>query len=134
MVDFKPQGFSTVSPYLIVSDASATIEFLELVLGGELLRKFPDEQGRLRHAEVRVGDVVIMLADSVPGWPPVAGYVHVYVENVDETFRLALAHGALSIQVPERKEDEDKRGGVRDPGGTTWWIATRIAELGERAV
>ena len=126
MVHFKPTGFSTVSPYLIVTDAAATIRFLESVLGGEFVRKFPDEQGRLRHAEVKVDDTVIMLADSAPGWPPVASYVHVYVENVDETYRLALASGAVSVQVPEKKEDEDKRGGVQDPGGTTWWIATRI--------
>jgi uncharacterized glyoxalase superfamily protein PhnB len=58
MVDFKPTGFRTVSPYLIVTDASATIQFLERVLG---------EQGRIRHAEVNVGDAVIMLADSAPG-------------------------------------------------------------------
>ena len=126
MVDFKPVGYSTVSPYLIVTDASATIQFLERVLGGELIRKFPDEQGRLRHAEVKVDAAVIMLADSVPGWPPVAGYVHVYVENVDKTYQLALANGAVSVQAPEKKEDEDKRGGVKDPGGTTWWIATRV--------
>jgi uncharacterized glyoxalase superfamily protein PhnB len=55
-----------------------------------------------------------------------SSYVHVYVPDVDATFRLALEAGAVSVQVPVKKDDEDKRGGVRDPGGTTWWIATKV--------
>ena len=126
MPQFKSPGYSTVSPYLITSDAAATIRFLERVLGGKLLRSFPDDEGRLRHAEVRIDDTVVMLADSAPGWPPVPAYVHVYVEDVDTTYSRALAEGAVSVQAPVQKGDEDKRGGVKDPGGTTWWIATRI--------
>ena len=126
MPQFKPVGYNTVSPYLITSDAAATIRFLERVLGGKLLRSFPDDQGRLMHAEVRVDDSTIMLADSAPEWPPVPAYAHVYVENVDATYERALAEGAESVQAPVQKEDEDKRGGIKDAGGTTWWIATRV--------
>jgi uncharacterized glyoxalase superfamily protein PhnB len=50
----------------------------------------------------------------------------VYVKDVDATYKRALAEGAVSVQVPEKKQDEDKRGGFRDSGGTTWWIATRV--------
>ena len=125
---FKPVGYSTVSPYLIVSDAAATIRFLERALGGTLVRSFPDDQGRLQHAEVRIDDTVIMLADSAPGWPPVAAYAHVYVADVDATYRRALTEGAESVQAPVQKGDEDKRGGVKDAGGTTWWIATRVGQ------
>lgn len=126
MESFKPAGYNTVSPYLIVADAAATIRFLERVLDGKLIRSFPDENGRLMHAEVRVDDTVVMLADSAPGWPPVPAYAHVYVRDVDATYTRALSEGASSVQVPEKKGDEDKRGGVQDPGGTTWWIATRV--------
>jgi PhnB protein len=126
MPNFKPAGYNTVSPYLITTDAAATIRFLERVLGGKLVRSFPDDQGRLMHAEVRIDDSVIMMADSAPGWPPVHAYAHVYVENVDATYGHALAEGAVSVQAPEQKGDEDKRGGVKDAGGTTWWIATRV--------
>jgi PhnB protein len=128
MPQFKPTGYSTVSPYLIVADAAATIRFLERVLGGQLLRSFPDDHGRLMHAEVRIDDTVVMLADSAPEWPPVAAFAHVYVKDVDDTYKLALAEGAISVQAPEKKQDEDKRGGVKDAGGTTWWIATRVEE------
>ncbi|HEX8831285.1 MAG TPA: VOC family protein [Longimicrobium sp.] len=122
----KPQGYTTVSPYLIVNGAGGTIEFLSRVFGGVELRRFADETGKIFHAEVRIDDTVLMIADGVEGWPPVQGHVHVYVADVDATYRLALDAGAESVQEPVQKEDEDKRGGVKDPGGTTWWIATRV--------
>jgi uncharacterized glyoxalase superfamily protein PhnB len=126
MPHYKPATYSTVSPYLIVADAAAAIAFLKNVFAAELLRSFPDESGRLMHAEVRIDDTVVMLADSAPDWPPVAAHVHVYVADVDETYRRALAAGARSVQAPVQKGDEDRRGGVQDAGGTTWWIATRV--------
>lgn len=126
MPTFKPNGYTTVSPYLIVANAGATIRFLENVFGAVLLRSFPDDQGRLMHAEVKIDDTVVMLADSAPDWPPVAAHVHVYTRDVDATYSRALAEGAVSVQSPEKKQDEDKRGGVKDTGGTTWWIASRV--------
>jgi uncharacterized glyoxalase superfamily protein PhnB len=125
-VPFQPQGYSTVSPYLIVDGATRTIDFLVRVFGAVELRRFPDATGRLMHAEVRIGDTVIMLADGGEGWPPVPAYAHIYVPNVDATYQLALEAGATSVQAPVQKDDEDKRGGVKDAGGTTWWIATRV--------
>jgi uncharacterized glyoxalase superfamily protein PhnB len=123
---YKPANYTAVSPYLIVSGASATIDFLTQALGATELRRFPDPSGRLMHAEVRIGDSVVMLADGAEGWPPVPSYVHVYVEDVDATYKRALAAGATSVQDPLKKQDEDKRGGVKDAGGTTWWIATKV--------
>ena len=58
----------------------------------------------------------------------IASNVHIYVRDVDATYKAALAARAISVQEPVRKEDEDKRGGVRDTGGTTWWVATRVIE------
>lgn len=124
---YKPAGYSTASPYLIVEGAAGTIDFLKRVFGAVELRRFADDAGKLVHAEVRVGHTVIMLADpSLPDWPPIAAYVHLYVVDVDATYREALAAGAVSVQAPVKKEDEDKRGGIKDAGGTTWWIATRV--------
>jgi uncharacterized glyoxalase superfamily protein PhnB len=122
----KPADYTTVSPYLIVAGASATIDFLTRVLGATELRRFPDPSGRVMHAEVRIDDTVVMLADGGEGWPPVPSYVHVYVKDVDATYKRALAAGATSVQEPVKKQDEDKRGGVKDAGGTTWWIATKV--------
>ena len=127
MSQHKPANYSTVSPYLIVGDADATIEFLKKVFDAIELRRFPDDSGKLMHAEVKIDDTVIMLADPAPpDWNPIAAYVHVYVSDVDATYRKALDAGAVSVQEPIKKEDEDKRGGVKDAGGTTWWIATKV--------
>ncbi len=123
---YKPDNYTTVSPYLIVDGASATIDFLVKVLGAVELRRFPDAHGRITHAEVRIDDTVVMIADSAEGWPPAPSHVHVYVRDVDATYRRALEAGATSVQEPVKKADEDKRGGVKDAGGTTWWIATKV--------
>jgi uncharacterized glyoxalase superfamily protein PhnB len=122
----KPEGYSTVSPYLIVDGASETIEFVVRVFDGVPLRRFADESGKLVHAEVRIDDTVVMVADGVEGWPPVPSHVHVYVADVDATYRRALEAGASSVQEPVQRDDPDKRGGVKDAGGTTWWIATKV--------
>lgn len=123
---YKPEGASSVSPYLIVDGADTTIGFLAKVFGAVELRRFQGPDGKLIHAEVRIDDTVVMLADAVPQWPAVPSHVHVYVPDVDATYRRALDVGAASVQEPVKKDDEDKRGGVRDAGGTTWWIATRV--------
>jgi uncharacterized glyoxalase superfamily protein PhnB len=128
MPDWKPQGYNDASPYLIVRDAAATMAFLQAVFDAEPLRVIKRVDGGLRHAEVRIGDSVVMFADAVEGWPAMAAYVHVYVADVDATYRRALAAGGKSVAEPVQKDDADKRGGVEDPGGTTWWIATQVGE------
>jgi PhnB protein len=124
---YKPNKYSTVSPYLVVDGAGATIEFLKRVFDAVELRRFPDDSGKLIHAEVRIDDTVIMLADPAPPeWPPVPAFVHVYVNDVDTTYRRALEAGAISVQEPVKKLYVYKRGGLKDAGGTTWWIATKV--------
>ncbi|MCE7031421.1 VOC family protein [Lysobacter sp. GX 14042] len=127
---FKPHGYNSVSPYLLVDGAQATVDFLRAVFDGEPLRVVPGEGGRLRHAEVRIDDSVVMLADAIEGWPAVHAHVHVYVADVDATHARALRAGATSVQAPVQKDDADKRGGVRDPGGTTWWVSQQLAATG----
>lgn len=126
MPDHKPEGYTTVSPYLIVDAASKAIDFLCDVFDAERVREFPDDSGRLVHAEVRIGDSILMIADSATSWPAQAAFVHVYVPDVDATYARALKHGAMSVQAPEKKGDEDKRGGVKCAAGITWWIATQV--------
>jgi uncharacterized glyoxalase superfamily protein PhnB len=124
--NFKPSNYNSVSPYLIVDGAAATIRFLEAVFGAVEIRRFAGSDGKLRHAEVRIDDSVLMLADGTDGWPPLPSYVHVYVADVDAAYARALAGGATSVQEPTKKDDADRRCGVRDAGGTTWWIATKV--------
>lgn len=123
---YKPENYSTVSPYLIVSGASDTIAFLERVFDAVEVRRFLNEAGKINHAEVRLDDTVIMLADAAANWPAIPANIHVYVPDVDAIYQRALEAGATSVQAPIKKDDADKRGGVKDSGGTTWWIATKV--------
>ncbi|MEO7043055.1 MAG: VOC family protein [Gemmatimonadaceae bacterium] len=118
---YKPAGYTSVAPYLTVNGAQATIDFLVAVFGADPLR-IQRRDDKIQHGEVRIDDTVVMLTDAVDGWPAVASNVHVYVKDVDATFTRAIAHGAISVQEPVKKDDADKRGGFRDNGGTTWWV------------
>lgn len=123
---YKPDTYTSVSPYLIVGGASETIAFLVDVFAARELRRFPDPSGKIMHSEIRIDDTILMIADGSEGWPPIPSHVHIYVPDVDATYKLALQKGATSVQKPSQKDDDDKRGGVKDAGGTTWWIATKV--------
>lgn len=123
---WKPEGYSTASPYLVVEGAQRVIDFLTQVFDAEPLRRYEMPDGSIMHAEVRIGDTVIMLGDAGGEWAPMPAMVHVYVPDVDATYQRALDAGAEPVLAPERHEDDpDRRGGVRGPAGTSWWIATQ---------
>jgi len=125
---WKPDGYTSVAPYLTVNGAMTTITFLEQVFDAERLRMIPGDNGSLAHGEVRIGDTVVMLTDGADGWPATPSHVHVYVEDVDATFARAMAAGAAMVKEPVQSGDVDKRGGFMDSGGTTWWVATQVGE------
>ena len=122
----KPEGYSSVSSYLVVDGARRVIDFLKKAFDATELRRYDMPDGSVMHAEVRIDDTVIMIGEAGGEWPAFPSWLHVYVEDVDATYRRALEAGGVSVQDPQRKEgDTDRRGGVKDPGGNTWWIATQ---------
>lgn len=129
-----PAGHHTVTPYLIVRDARALIEFVERAFAGEVVRRWDMPDGTVRHAEIQIGDSRIMLADAGEQWPPMPAMVHLYVDDVDAVHRRALAAGATSIQEPEDMPYGDRSGGVRDASGNLWWLATRVEDLTDEEI
>lgn len=129
-----PAGHHTVTPYLIVRDARALIEFVERAFAGEVVRRWDMPDGTVRHAEIQIGDSRIMLADAGEQWPPMPAMVHLYVDDVDAVHRRALAAGATSIQEPEDMPYGDRSGGVRDVCGNLWWLATRVEDLTDEEI
>lgn len=128
---WKPEGYTSLSPYLITRNAEAVIRFLEAVLGAERLRRFEMPDGSIMHAEVRIDDTVVMMGEAGDAWPAVPSHLHVYVPDVDRTYALALENGGDEVQAPAQREgDADRRGGVMDPGGNTWWFATQLEPEG----
>ena len=124
---WKPEGYSTLSPYLIVEGAERAIDFMKEVFQASELRRYDMPDGSIMHAEVRIDDTVVMIGEAGGDWPPRPASLHVYVQDVDAVYRRALAAGGASVEEPHRRDgDPDRRGGVRDPCGNTWWIATNV--------
>lgn len=126
--DWKPQGHSAVAVYLVADGAQRVIDFLMKAFHATALRRSDTPDGKVVHAEVRIGDTVVMIADSGASYPAFPVWLHVYVPDVDSTYKAALGAGAVPVQEPIRKEgDTDKRGAFKDPAGNTWWVATQVA-------
>jgi PhnB protein len=124
---WKPEGYNDASVYIVTNGAQKVIEFLKKVFGVEELRRFDGPDGKIMHAEVRVGDTVVMIADAGGAYPAFPAWLHVYVADADAVYRRALGAGGVSLQEPVRKNhDPDKRGGFKDPGGNTWWVSTQM--------
>jgi PhnB protein len=103
------------------------IDFLKEAFGARELRRFDMSDGSIMDVEVRIGDTVVMIGDAGENRPAVPAHLHVYVDDVEGTYHRALEAGGVSVQPPERKGvDPDRRGGVKDPAGNTWWIATQV--------
>jgi uncharacterized glyoxalase superfamily protein PhnB len=126
-----PAGHNQVSPYLIVPGAPGLIEFLTTVFEGEELGRHGPPGGAIMHAEVKIGDSVIMLADSNDQFAPRPGMLNVYVADVDAAYRRALAAGATSEREPADQFYGDRSAGVKDRWGNVWWIATHIEDVSD---
>lgn len=125
--DYKPEGYNAVSVYILADGAQRVVDFLKKTFDAEELRRFDTPDGKIMHGEVRVGDTVVMTADGGDNYPGFPVWLHVYVADVDVTYKKALEAGGTSVQVPSRREgDPDKRGAVKDPAGNTWWISTQV--------
>ncbi len=119
---YKPAGHNSLSPYLIVENAQVTLDFIKAVFRAdpEMVHRMPD--GSIGHAEIRIDDTILMVG-QMPGGATGA-HVHVYVADVDVSFARAKEAGGKVVQEPVQKADPDKRGGITDPSGITWWLAT----------
>lgn len=123
-----PEGYQAVIPYFGVSDGPAFISFLKDAFGATEQQRHLSG-GKIMHAEVRIGDCVVMLGDAAYYESPPVMHVLVYTENVDATYRKALDAGAESLREPVDQPYGDRSAGIKDPWGNTWWLATRIEDV-----
>ena len=137
MVKLVPEGYHTVTPYLIFDGAGGAIEFYKRALGASEVLRLDDPSGRIHHAEIKIGDSCIMLADEHPelqalspktiGGSPVS--LHVYVEDVDAAVDRAVKAGAKLVRPVADQFYGDRTGGIEDPFGYRWFIATHKEDL-----
>lgn len=124
---YKPEGYASVSVYIMADDAQRLIDFLTGTLDAKPLRRYERPDGTIMHAEVQIDDSVVMIAQAAPEYPAFPVWLHVYVPDVDATYQRMLAAGGESVDAPNRKQgDGDKRGGVKDFAGNIWWISTQV--------
>ncbi|HEY4263230.1 MAG TPA: VOC family protein [Schlesneria sp.] len=126
---FAPPGYNSVSPYLTVRDASALIDFLVTVFDGEVKERMTRPDGSTGHAEVRIGDSLIMMGGASPNCEVHPASLYVYVADVDATYQKALAVGATSATIPADMFYGDRVASVKDDSGNQWWIATNKEQL-----
>jgi len=126
---YIPKGFHTVNPYLIVTDSARLIEFAKAVFDAEEVLRVAEPGGRIRHAEIRIGDSPVEIADGCDEWPSLPASLHIYVSNVDEVYLRALAAGAELLLEPKDQFYGERSASVRDPLGNIWHIATKTEEL-----
>jgi PhnB protein len=123
-----PKGYNNVTPMLNLPDASAFIAFTKAAFGGKLRMSMPGPDGKLIHAEIEIGDSVVMCTDAVREPARPTG-LFLYTENVDKAFDKAVKAGAKALSAPEDMFWGDRMARVEDPQGNTWGMATHIEDV-----
>ena len=124
-----PDGYHNVIPYLIVQGAAALIDFLRHAFDATEKERHTWPDGSIMHAEVKIGDSVIMLGEARGEWKPMPASIYLYVNDAYATFRKAIKAGAVSVMEPADQFYGDRHGGVKDLCGNSWWIATHIEDV-----
>ena len=131
-----PEGFHTVTPHLICADAAQAIEFYKKAFGAVEVSRMPGPNGRIMHAQLRIGDSPLMLAEEAPEWcshgprtlkgTPVT--IHLYVNDADATFANAVKAGATAKMPVSEQFWGDRYGVLEDPSGHLWSVATHVRD------
>ncbi len=125
-----PDGYTAVTPYLIVKDAAGFLEFLADAFGAMERTRIPMGEGLIGHAEVEIGGAAVMLSDALPpDFPPTSSQIHLYVEDVDEVYAQAVGAGATAVAEPADQFYGDRIARVNDPSGNQWAIASHVEDV-----
>ncbi len=124
-----PDGYHTVTPYIVVADVDEFLDFLKAAFGATEKERMPGQDGQTAHAEVLIGDSHVMTGSAHQGWPVTLCMIYLYVPDTDATYTQALEAGAKSVQEPTDMFYGDRNAVVKDPAGNTWCIATHQEDL-----
>jgi uncharacterized glyoxalase superfamily protein PhnB len=120
-----PEDYQTVTTYLIIKDAASFIQFMQTVFNAEVVNKHMRNENIIMHAELKIGNSMIMLADSTPQYAPANANLFIYVEDADATYKNAIDNGAATV-TELANQSYGRSGGVKDSFGNTWWITSVI--------
>ena len=126
-----PEGYHTVTPYLVVQGVGRLIDFMKAAFDAQEIFRMPMPDGSIGHAEVRIGDSLIMLGEARDQFKAMPTTLNLYLEDVDAAYARALAAGATAVSEPKNQFYGDRSGGVRDMCGNHWYVATHIEDVSE---
>ena len=124
---YIPEGFHSLTPYLVCNGAAQLLEFLKRAFGAVETFRMNREDGTIAHASARIADSMLEMADPAKEWKAMLAGLHLYVANVDEVHKRAVQAGARSLYEPKDMDYGDREGGIQDPSGNDWYIATHKA-------
>lgn len=125
----KPENYHTVIPYLVVMDVPGLIEFLEKTFDAERREYLTKPDGGVMHAEVQIGDSMIMMGEPSDESNAMPALLYLYVEDVDNTYRKAIDAGAENLREPADQFYGDRSAVVKDSFGNQWWLATHVEDI-----
>ena len=129
-----PEDYGSVTPYVIVKGVARFIDFLKEAFGAVERGRVRNDDGTIGHAEVRIGDSVVMMFDAKEDWPETPSFLTLYVEDCDEAHRSALKAGASTVTDLSTSAWGDRGSRIRDPFGNIWWIQTHVEDVPEEAM
>ena len=124
-----PEGCHTVTPYLTVQGVPKLIDFLKQAFEAREIERVPGPDGTIGHAEVRIGDSVVMMGEARGELQPMPSAIYLYVNDADAVYKRALQAGATSMMEPADQFYGDRSAGVKDSSGNLWWIATHKEDV-----
>jgi PhnB protein len=124
-----PEGYHAITPYLVVQNGVALVEFLQKAFGATVTHRMDHPDGSLWHADLQIGDSHVILGGASDQWPAKSSDIYLYVEDADAVYQRALEAGAASVMPPAEMFYGDRQGGVTDPSGNRWWIATHVEDV-----
>ncbi len=129
-----PGGYTTVTPWIVTSDTGRLLEFIATVFDGEELGRVRLEDGSIGHAEIRVGDTVLLAFDQRAGWPAMPALLRVFVDDADATMDKAVAAGARVVTRPATHAFGHRTGRIRDAFGNIWWVCAVVEDVAHEEV
>ena len=124
-----PEGYHSVNPYLTVHGVPKLIDFLKQAFAAQEIERMAQPDGTIRHAEVRIGDSVVMMSEAGGEREPRPSAIYLYVSDTDAAYKRALQAGGSSLMEPADQFYGDRSAGVQDPSGNYWWIATHQEDV-----
>jgi len=125
----QPEGYTSVAPWIVTDDTAALLDFVTYAFGGKELLRVPLQDGTIGHAEIRIGDTILLAFDRMDGWPALPSLLRVWVPDTDAAMARAVELGGRVVTEASTGPFGQRGGRVRDPLGNIWWVDTHIEDV-----